>query len=95
MITIYTIHTLKQLKPYADGRTVGYYLDFENAENSVIYNDLDINEDGYYPYAVIEEVSEGLYTVPRIEFWYKWINDKYERIDKPEEIKCICAFSMG
>ena len=61
----------------------------------VIYNDLDINEDDHYPFAVIEKVGPGLYNFDREEIWFQWTDGEYQEIEKPAKIKNIIAFSMG
>ena len=81
----------------AGSRCVGFYHDFEKACDVVQRNICDINEMGYYPYAVIEVVGEGIYAYPRKEFWYKWNHDteRYEDCPKPEKFKQVVGWSVG
>jgi len=105
---IYTITTIEHLKPkyrkdgssyeYRSMRCVGYLEMFEDAEDAVLKNAVDINEAGYYPYAVIEAVTEGIYSHDLHPVWYEWDSEKegYKRLDKtPEEFKRIIGFGMG
>lgn len=93
---IYTITTIRA-SLYAGSRTPGFYHEFERAEQALKDNELDLNEAGYYPYAVIEEVYAGLYMFPRKEFWYKWNQEKecYESTDKPERFKKTFGWGIG
>ena len=93
---IYTITTVR-LALGAGVRCVGYYHNYSDAELAVIENDLDINEMGYYPYAVIEQVTPGIYTVPRPEFWYQWNGEteKYESCPKPERFAKVAGWGIG
>jgi hypothetical protein len=93
---IYTITTIRA-SLMGGSRSPGFYHELEEAKSTLVNNDLDINEMGYYPYAVIEMVNPGLYTVPRTELWYKWNHEKdsYEPCEKPERFKKTCAWSLG
>jgi len=93
---IYTITTIRA-SLFGGSRSPGFYHEFIQAEQSLKNNDLDINECGYYPYAVIEETFPGLYTVPRKENWYKWNpeRDAYEPCEQPERFKKTCAWGLG
>lgn len=93
---IYTITTIRHAL-HATHRAVGFYHDFNDAHEAVENNSLDINEAGYYPYAVIEVLLEGIYSYPRSEYWYKYNKekDKYETCEKPEKFKQVCGWSLG
>ena len=93
---IYTV-TTHRIALGAGSRCVGFYHEFQIAEDALINNDLDINEMGYYPYGIIEEVYPGFYTCPRKEYWYKWNveTNKYEKCEKPERFKQAMGWSMG
>jgi hypothetical protein len=61
-----------------ESRTVGYFWKFDDARRAVEENWGDIHEDGYYRYALIEAMSEGLYPTdtigqPERETWYNWV----------------------
>jgi len=93
---IYTVTTVRGALA-AGSRAVGFYYTFEEANECIENNDLDINEAGYYHFAVIEKVIPGLYTYPRDEFWYRWDNGKEQYIacEKPERFKQVCGWSLG
>lgn len=93
---IYTITTVRGFLA-GGSRAVGYFEDFQTAEEAILDNEFDINEMGYYPYAVIEEVTPGIYSFPRKEYWYKWDNDNegYNTCEKPERFNSTCLWSLG
>ena len=74
---MYFITTLRVLdKVIDDCRTVGYFSSYRDAYDRVINNTCDIFEDGYYNYAVIERIGQGLYPqVQEIQWFY------YDRMD--------------
>ena len=78
------------------GRCVGYYKTFEEAEDAVKENKMDICESCYL-YAVIENVPEGLYQYDTEAKWYKFNmeEEKYEEFEKPECFKCMVGFGIG
>ena len=93
---IYTITTIRSF--LAGGcRGVGYAHTMEDANNWVVQNAFDINECGYYPYAVIEEVEEGIYSFPRIEHWYEYNkeSDTYMPCEKPERYRSTVCWGLG
>ena len=101
---IYTITTLKTIYGYRNPvhtyelgcRTVGYYTSLRVAKEEVERNSMDIYEEGYYPFCVVEEVQPGIYFgIGYGEHWYQWIDGGYKPIDKPEELKHTIGFSMG
>lgn len=93
---IYTVTTIRHALA-AGNRAVGFFHDFEHAEEALTQNIMDINECGYYPFAVIEAVPPGFYTYPREELWYKWNRDSgvYEPCEKPERFKQVVGWSLG
>lgn len=54
-----------------DTRCWGFYTSKKKAFTAVKENWTDMNECGYYPWVVIEELEEGLISYPRKEFWFK------------------------
>lgn len=101
---IYTVTTIKTIYPYKNPvhtyylgrRCVGWFHSLADAQGAVERNDCDIYEEGYYPFAVIEETSEGLYNVVgNNEYWYQWIEDGYKRIMKPKSLSHTCGFGIG
>lgn len=51
-------------------RTVGVFATLAEARKIVSYNRGDLEESGYYAYAVIESVPMGLYALDREQWWY-------------------------
>lgn len=79
-------------------RCVGYFKTFKEAEEAVINNAGDMNEDGYYKYAVIENIPEGVYRLDLSPVWYEWdeTTKKYKKIKKcPKEFAHLVGFSIG
>lgn len=62
---------------------MGYYEDFDEADEAVRSNACDINEH-VYNYAAIEAISPGLYAYPRERWLYKFENEGYVRIEEPK-----------
>jgi hypothetical protein len=93
---IYTVTTIRHALA-AGNRSVGFFHTFEEAEQVLKENIMDINECGYYKYAVIEIVPPGIYTYPREELWYKWNHEKdsYEPCPKPERFQQVVGWSLG
>lgn len=93
---IYTVTTIRHALD-AGSRSVGYFHEFSNAEQALTQNIMDINECGYYPFAVIEVLHPGFYVYPREELWYKWNRyaGVYEPCDKPDRFKQVCGWSLG
>ena len=92
---IYTITTLRG-SLHGGRRCVGFYHELESAITSVEENDMDINEAGYYHYAVIEKVNIGMYNFAMEELWFKWHPEKgYQVVAKPKNFKSTIAFGMG
>ena len=63
-------------------RCVGFYYEFELAEETVLINNGDINENGYYSHVIIEKIEPGLYpTSAHTNRWfYKWDGEKYVKL---------------
>lgn len=72
---MYFVTTLRVLDAVVDDcRTVGYFKSYGDAYNRCIENVCDIFEDGYYNYAVITFVEEGLYPNATEQQWFKTIH---------------------
>lgn len=69
-------------------RCVGYFSNIEDAIDLVKNNSCDINEAGYYPYVVIENIAEGIYQYDSHPVWFKYNDaiDEYEKSDRPDFI---------
>jgi len=92
---IYTVVTMRQ---NSRSRCVGWFPNKEDAIEVIIENYGDINEAGYYPYALVEGVKPGLYNFDlREEIWFKWDDDKHQYIqcDKPDKFHNTLCYSMG
>ena len=79
-----------------NSRVVGFYHNFENADESVKTNSCDINEYSY-DYALVEKINPGLYPEATIMQYYKFNYSKqiYESIEALEELSIFCNFTMG
>lgn len=60
-------------------RCVGWFPSRYYAAQVLISNDGDINENGYYKYAVIEEWASGIYKVVKNTWFYQF--DQYGYIE--------------
>ena len=79
-------------------RCVGYVSKLDEAIDIVENNYADLNEVGYYPYVVIENVEEGIYQYDQNPFWFKYNEelDKYEKSKRPSFIpKNQVGFGIG
>lgn len=69
---MYFVTTLRVLdKVIDDCRTVGYYKSYGDAYEAIVKNKCDIFEDGFYNYAVITFIEEGLYANSAEQQWFK------------------------
>lgn len=94
MYFITTIHSKDENS--IDTRCVGYFEDLETAKIILENNACDLFE-CLYEYAVIEKVEEGLYQLPKKEYWFV-INktyDGYVAIEKPSKFKGWAVFGIG
>ena len=71
-----------------DQRPVGYFKDYKEAELRVEGNSFDIFECGYYKYAAIIQISEGLYPATEEVQWFEYckITDNVVKCKKPSNI---------
>jgi hypothetical protein len=68
---MYFVTTLRVLDTVVDDcRTVGYFKEYGDAYKCCMDNALDIFECGYYQYAVITFVEEGLYPNKVEQQWF-------------------------
>ncbi len=84
--------------PHKINRCVGFFFDLQTAIDEVENNSMDISEEGYYSYCVIEEVNPGIYFFPRNEFWFKWNpeTEMYDKLsEKPKRYNNIACFGIG
>lgn len=78
-----------------DSRTVGYYKKYDKALSTVVYNICDIFENGYYQYALISRLSEGLYPTPIFKKYFKYTNGHVEEIAQSEEFNKNMPYIIG
>lgn len=95
---IYTVTTIRSKGENRHNRTVGWYENREEAFACLDKNLGGLVEAGYYQYAVVEKVPNGLYpdSVPRPDEQRRWFwksvgdsldNEHWERIDdEPAEL---------
>lgn len=79
-------------------RCVGYVSKLEEAVKIVENDFYDLNEAGYYPYAVIENIEEGIYQYDQNPLWFKYNEniEKYEKSERPSFIgKHLVGFGIG
>jgi hypothetical protein len=86
---IYAITTIRIENEMPRVRTVGVFTSLQHAEEVLDNNWGDLNEAGYYPWAVIESVEEGLYPISPyfVQFYvFDRQNEKWNKCDKPSEL---------
>jgi hypothetical protein len=105
MYFITTIEHLPQgdYMEMGDTRCIGYYNNFEKAEEAVINNYCDIWET-CYNYCVIEKIPEGLYQyavgskyADNDRWFYKYNKEtnQYNFIEEPIEFEHLCGLAIG
>lgn len=80
-----------------DSRCVGIYQHLQNAIFDIGANTYDIYEDGYYPFAVIEELeSDSVYGLdsegPLKQYWFEWKDGAYKGCEKPKKFELVVGF---
>jgi hypothetical protein len=96
--SIFTIITFQKIKDLGNENniksrgksTIGFMHDKQKAIQLVLDNACDIHEGGFYPYALVNEVPEGIYGInPKLPpserlTWFLWDNESncYKIIDK-------------
>ena len=78
-------------------RTFGYFSDSETCTKALNGNCCDMCEAGYYTYAVIEEISEGIHQHAKQIAWFCWDEEKegFYKTEKPEWAGNWCNFALG
>ena len=102
-MVIYAITTFEkvdksgQFPDYGDTRTVGYYNEHSIAEDIIKKNTCDIFEDGYYNYACITEIKQGLYKMQNDIQWFEYNadNQSITTISKPELLDNFDLYIFG
>jgi hypothetical protein len=100
MNTIFTITVIRYKKPHL-AHCIAWFSGerLKDAESSILENWCDMSEDGYWQWAVIEEIREGeIYPCPpESEIWFSWDKKKgeYKPCSKPKELVDVVNFGIG
>lgn len=72
-------------------------MDFTDARSVIIDNFHDMAENGYYEYAIIEKVREGLYPFGSDSWWFVYDPKvrTYIPTEKPAKFASSYNFSIG
>lgn len=99
---MYFVTTLRVLDKDVvdDCRTVGYFTSYGEAYDCCKFNRCDIFEDGFYNYAVITTIEEGLYSTQTEQQWFKrnhsgTIDAILEYHKRPDMIKNYRPYIIG
>ena len=97
MATIFVITALEKddAKNSFDGRAFGWYPELEKAQEAVIANALDMNEEGHYPWIVVEEYSPGIHCQVLKEWWYQWQEGAFTSCQKPDWALKVTNWALG
>jgi hypothetical protein len=97
MKTIHTVTTVRNRGEHP--RCVAWFEKRADALDVVEKNRGDIYEEGYYPYAIIEELQEGLYAIDPDDYrqWFQWdySSKKYVPCDTPEWAERTIGWGIG
>ena len=93
-ITCFSNYESEYLDNY---RTFGYFSDLTMCIQALNENCADMCEAGYYTYAVIEEISEGIHSHAKQIAWFCWDEEKegFYETEKPEWANGCCNFALG
>lgn len=94
MRTISTIHAFNMGPSLYYGRTFGFFLSHEDAEQAVTQNRCDMHERKYFC-LVIEQFQEGVHPSCVQRQFYKWDDEKWVKMDEPESLTNIRNFAIG
>lgn len=86
----------------ADGstreRTIAMYKDFDKAKIRILENACDIFENGYYKWAVISKISEGIYPLDYLfdknNAWFFYNKEKNEIKELKERPKGLIDYNL-
>ena len=86
----------KYFPSFGERRCVGWFDNFDEANNAVENNFSNIHED-MYNYAIIEKMESGLLMPDLDRTVYKWDKntEKFVRIDTPIELSKSSNFGIG
>jgi len=95
---IYSI-TLLRLDSAIRTRCVGYHFNKEDAIEAVEKNHCDIAERGWYRYAIIHTVPEGIHQIQpdKNQIWFEYDTNTniYHWIRKPEKMSGLAYAGIG
>jgi len=89
---MYFVTTIR-VKENRDTRCIGYYEVLSNARYTV--KNCELDEAGWYQYAVIEQFGQGWYPPAKLEEWYRIDKKRVNKISKPKRFKRTCNFGIG
>lgn len=77
-----------------DTRTFGYYNEFEEADQAVQENRLDMHE-YLYKYIIVEHIGQGIHPWVKNKWWYKYNHEtnKFESINNVDTV--FTNFALG
>lgn len=90
------IETDRNFNEYSSSAAIGYFKTYEEVVEILHSNYCDINET-CYDYAVVEQISPGLYPHPERTVFFKYDLEKngYFEIDRPEIFNNMSNFALG
>lgn len=79
-----------------DMRTWGYLQNIEEATQA-LHNNVGNMRERLYEYAVIENISEGLFEFVKERRWFKWSDEKqgFYEINEPDGTKNLTNIAIG
>ena len=100
LVATYQTIDFNALPDIPDKRVIGYFLDLESAKQCIEEKWCELNENGYYEYAVIEDVKPGIYKTGHSKpLFYKCVGDfengGYKIIRRPKCTKGFSGFAIG
>lgn len=77
--------------------TFGYFNDYATCIEALNENWADMCEAGYYTYAVVEKISEGIHSHAKQIAWFWWDEEKegFYETAKPEWANGWYGFALG
>lgn len=88
--------TSKYIPEFGERRCVGWYDNFQEADNAVTNNFSNMRQD-IYDYAIVEKIDSGILLVDIDRVVYKWDKNKeqYIAIETPVELEKSRNFGIG
>lgn len=78
-------------------RTFGYFSDYDTCVEALNKNWADMCEAGYYTYAVVEKICEGIHSRAEEIAWFVWNEEKegFYETEKPDWANGWYGFALG